>query len=215
MADGSVVIGISLDSEGFAESAAALENEIAAIGTDFSAVLAEHFGGESLSARMNEAMSMMASGLAGGAPLVTDAINRVSADLRGAVLGFGWQNLGGEIVSGIAAGVRAASGELVSAIRSVSAAAVSAAKNYYQIASPSALMREEVGVMISRGIAEGILDGSSSVAAALAAVSSVRPGSGAYTDSRTLNQTITLRDTDSSPYRTARRLRRESEAALR
>ena len=42
------------------------------------------------------------------------------------------------------------------------------AKDVFQIRSPSAKMRDEVGVMLSRGIAEGIFAGSSYIENALA-----------------------------------------------
>ena len=79
-------------------------------------------------------------------------------------------------------------------------------------------MRDEIGVMLSRGMAEGILDGGSYVRQAFAALETLsavpirqvqESGPG-----RTVVQYITLRDNDATPYETARAIRRESEALL-
>ena len=135
----------------------------------------------------------------------------------------GWHSIGANMISGVAAGVRAAGAEVVSAIRAVSRDAEEAVKSYYKIQSPSALMRDEVGVMISRGIAEGILAGGGAVEYALSGlVPADAGGRGASRGSaegngtgRGIVQNIYLRDSDSSPYRTAKRIRKESEAARR
>ena len=80
-------------------------------------------------------------------------------------------------------------------------------------------MRDEVGVMISRGIAEGILSGASYVNGAIAEVYGTREfGHNASSSGGmqgNVTQNIYLRDDDVSPYRTARRIRRESEAIFR
>ena len=91
-----------------------------------------------------------------------------------------------------------------------------AVREHFKINSPSALMRDEVGVMISRGIAEGITDGAGFIGRA---VDGVYAGYGekltAVQNGGSVTQNIYLRDSDTSPYQTARRIRRESEAAQR
>lgn len=130
-----------------------------------------------------------------------------------------WEAVGEDMMSGIASGISSAGTEVLAAIRSVAKQAETAVKEYYDIRSPSGLMREEVGVMISRGIAEGILSGAGFVNRAMETV-----GAGAERSRRTENgavgnrnvtQNIYLRDSDPSPYKTARRIRRESEAMFR
>lgn len=78
-------------------------------------------------------------------------------------------------------------------------------------------MRDEVGVMISRGIADGILSGVGYIGGAVEAVGQsterVRISDGIR--SGNVTQNIYLRDSDNSPYRTARRIKRESEAIFR
>ncbi len=130
-----------------------------------------------------------------------------------------WEAIGEDMMSGIASGIYAAGTEVITAIRSVARQAEMAVKEYYDIRSPSGLMREEVGVMISRGIAEGILSGAGFVNRAMETVGAgterVRRAENGAVGNRSVTQNIYLRDSDSSPYKTARRIRRESEAMFR
>lgn len=84
-----------------------------------------------------------------------------SADATVSSVGFA--SVGYQMVNGMAQGVQAKSGVLSSAITSVVRAAVNAAKAAADIHSPSRVMRNEVGVMLSRGTALGIQDGESYV----------------------------------------------------
>lgn len=130
-----------------------------------------------------------------------------------------WFSVGVAISEGIAAGITASAGAITAAVRSVSAKTMAETKKVYGIASPSKLMKEEVGVMLSRGIAEGILDGSRYIEASLAQVGQrtvlTESVSGASGGTGHVVQNIYLRDNDTSPYTTARAIRRESEAMLR
>ena len=72
--------------------------------------------------------------------------------------------------------------------------------------------------MISRGIAQGIAQGASEVGVTLGADSGPAAAQARQVGEAakgSLTQNIYLRDEDSSPYRTARRIRRESEAMFR
>lgn len=173
MADGSVTIGVVLDTETFASSIAAAQEQIRTM--------------------LLSAAEMFADG--------------------------GWSSVGADIVAGIASGIYAAESEAAAAIRAVAQHTETAVKDYYAIRSPSALMRDEVGVMISRGIAEGILSGAGFVSGAMESVGRsagrVHMAESGSAGGRSVTQNIYLRDSDSSPYKTARRIRRESEAAFR
>ena len=61
------------------------------------------------------------------------------------------------VMSGLAAGIRAGRSGVVSAIREAARAAVNAAKSELKIASPSGVFRDEVGVMAMRGFGVGAL----------------------------------------------------------
>ncbi|MBE6541059.1 MAG: hypothetical protein E7672_01265 [Ruminococcaceae bacterium] len=261
MADGSVTIGVSLDTSEIAASAANIEAQMSSLGTRMGASLSASIAavgiGDVLNSSLSDvnaavsaaaqriietmrlaaqnsallfrtsgwqtvgssAMSEIASGVRGGEGFVNHAVREVSSSAKGAFSTSGWVSIGEEIMSGVAAGILSAGREVVAAIKKVSLDADTAVKDYYQIKSPSALMRDEVGVMISRGIAEGILSGSSYVNGAMASVYGGRESRGVDSSLQgmkgSVTQNIYLRDDDASPYRTARRIRRESEAIFR
>ncbi len=262
MADGSVTIGVVLDTSSLAASVTNLEMQMSSLGqrisTSLSSSLMSAGIAESLGASLAGVTAMVAStaenitvsmrnaalasiaafsnagwqsagsaaaggiaaGVTSGSAQVTSAVQNVSNSARSAFSASGWSSIGHQIMSGVASGILAAGNEVIAAIRKVSAEANAAVKSYYQIQSPSALMRDEVGVMISRGIAEGILSGSSYVSGAMTSVYSAREGIGDGQSAvmgrqGSVTQNIYLRDDDASPYRTARRIRRESEAIFR
>ena len=256
MADGSVVIGVQLDTAAFAASAVQLENQIMTLGTRLNASLTASLAGtgvgESMtgaflsitaaassmaenlraavasgavsafaSAGWNQAgttaMNQMAAGVRSGGTGVTSAVRDITSQLRSALDSGSWASAGQNMMHSVAAGIRSAGADVIAAIRQVSAQTENAVKEHFRISSPSALMRDEVGVMISRGIADGITGGASFVGRAVESVYSgtkekiTAPG----TPGRSVTQNIYLRDSDTSPYQTARRIKKESEAAAR
>jgi phage-related protein len=67
--------------------------------------------------------------------------------------------LGTNIVQGIANGIKNGAGIVADAARNAASAAFDAAKKFLGIESPSKLMRDQIGVNFSKGMAEGIMDG--------------------------------------------------------
>lgn len=260
MADGSVIIGVTLDTSTLAASAANLELQFSSLGQRITAGVASSLTSAGIEASLGTALSGVttmvssmaenisaamrtaavnsisafasagwqnagsaasagiAAGVTAGSGQVNSAVRTVAESAKSAFSSGGWSSIGHQMMAGIAAGITSAGNEVVAAIKRVSAQAEAAVKSYYKIQSPSALMRDEVGVMISRGIAEGILSGSSYVSGAMNSVYAAREGAAAAGNSqssRSVTQNIYLRDDDASPYRTARRIRRESEAMFR
>lgn len=258
--DGSVIIGVNLDTSQVSSAAAALESQLSSLGVRLNQALyqpVEEMGiGEGImntingiaeaitassanvmasmsamaasaiqgftsapwSSAGNNAMSALNSGVSGGSGAVISSVKSIASQAQSAFSGGSWSSIGYSMMSGVASGILSAGREIVAAIQKVSSDAENAVKGYYKIQSPSALMRDEVGVMISRGIAEGILGGSSYVNSAMEELYSPLRGSyreAGQADSRTLTQNIYLRDSDSSPYLTAKRIKKESEAAFR
>jgi phage-related protein len=74
--------------------------------------------------------------------------------------------LGTNIINGIAAGIKNGAGIVADAARDAASAAFDAAKKFLGIASPSKLMRDQIGVNFSKGMAEGIMDGLPSIVGA-------------------------------------------------
>ena len=67
-----------------------------------------------------------------------------------------WGEIGSNIISGIARGISNGASAIVSAARSAAQAALNAAKRFLGIASPSKVMRDQVGKFIPEGMAIGI-----------------------------------------------------------
>lgn len=80
------------------------------------------------------------------------------------------------------------------------------------------ILWEEIDRNMMTGISDGILSGADFVNGAMETVGRgaerVR-GTESASGGRSVTQNIYLRDSDASPYRTARRIRRESEAIFR
>ncbi|MDO4175298.1 MAG: phage tail tape measure protein [Eubacteriales bacterium] len=74
-----------------------------------------------------------------------------------------WLSVGLNLAAGLAAGIRNGASSVISAATSIAKNAISAAKSALGIASPSRVMRDEVGIMISRGVAVGISNAESYV----------------------------------------------------
>ncbi|NEG54761.1 phage tail protein [Bifidobacterium platyrrhinorum] len=69
-----------------------------------------------------------------------------------------WGGLGRNVINGIKNGLMNAGGAIKDAIVGLAKNAWSAVKSFFGIASPSKLMRDTVGVMVGRGLANGIID---------------------------------------------------------
>lgn len=67
-----------------------------------------------------------------------------------------FKSVGRDIIDGIASGIRNGIDAVTSAARNVAERALTAAKNFLGIRSPSRKMRDEVGAMVSEGLAIGI-----------------------------------------------------------
>lgn len=68
-----------------------------------------------------------------------------------------WLNVGGYLASGLASGISRGASTVISAAANIARKAISAAKSALGIKSPSRVMRDQIGVMISRGVAVGII----------------------------------------------------------
>lgn len=98
------------------------------------------------------AMSLGQSALQAGQQFVQNIVGTLSS-LPGRML-----SIGANIVSGIVSGIQSKIGSIASSLLSGVNDAISAVKSKLGIHSPSRLMRDEVGVMIGRGMALGIDD---------------------------------------------------------
>lgn len=255
--DGSVTIGVSLDTTAVLSALSSLETRMASFGNGLSDALINPVMSVNLAAvvltsveemaaavtrsssRVRDAMYTLAqnaasafsavpwtntgvgavSSVAGGmdysAANVVNAARRIADNAASAMRSSAWHSIGYNMMDGVADGILSAGYEVVRAIERVARDAERAVKEYYRISSPSGLMRDEVGVMISRGIAEGIVSGSSYVSSAMEKVYPTGVKQKESVSGGGVTQNIYLRENEQSPYLTAKRIRKESEAVFR
>lgn len=105
-----------------------------------------------------ELIKELAGGLLKGIPDAVGKIPEIIQAVLDAIKGFAqdFVNIGFDLLSGMAKGIGNAVGSVVSKAKEVAGNVVNSVKNFLGIRSPSRLMRDEVGVMISRGLADGI-----------------------------------------------------------
>ena len=111
-----------------------------------------------------------------------------------------WGGLGRDVINGIKNGLMNVGGAIKDAIVGLDKGAWKAVKNFFGIASPSRLMRDTIGVVVGKGLADGIIDTGPVASNAFDAQSACHP---LTLDARTRNE----RDRD-----TAGTLRAQLEA---
>lgn len=122
-------------------------------------------GTQAMAAAMVSGMSIfrnaVTSGMAGAVSAVRSGVAQMVAAAntgRGMMLSAGLA-IGAALGQGIASGIRSQLGNVVAAATSVVTTAVAAARAAGGIQSPSTVMRDQVGVNLALGTAEGILKG--------------------------------------------------------
>lgn len=157
----------------------------------------------------------LAGGFRGAVSSLPQEAGTTATGVR-AAFGADWHRVGREMMAGLAAGIREGAGAVLQASSAVSAVVMRDTKAYYRIASPSAKMRDEVGVMLSRGVADGILAGQGEVEDAMRSLGRITVPQAAWTEKGggSYRQSITFQQAVASPYQTARAIRRQSEELL-
>jgi phage-related protein len=101
-------------------------------------------------------IGQLAAGLIQAIPQVLAAIPQIINSIVSTFKGWNWREIGSNIVSGIANGISSGASAIISAAQSAARAALNAAKRFLGIASPSKVMRDQVGKFIPEGMAIGI-----------------------------------------------------------
>ncbi|MCH1984548.1 phage tail tape measure protein [Ruminococcus sp. OA3] len=112
----------------------------------------------------------LSRGIRSGTSNAAGAATDVAASAYAGASQYDFSNIGYNMSAGIARGIYAGKSMTVEAAGNVAASAVAAAKSAAAIQSPSRKMRDEVGVMLSRGMAEGITDGRRDVVSSITEV---------------------------------------------
>ena len=92
---------------------------------------------------------------------VASAIGNIASTIVNGLMSLPGQlvSIGGKIIQGLVNGILSGVSSVVSAIGNVVSSAVSAAKNFLGIHSPSRVFRDQIGWMITQGMALGIKKG--------------------------------------------------------
>ena len=101
-------------------------------------------------------VNLLADGIRSLIETATSAISDVCTSLWDTVTTTDWLSLGADIINGIIEGLGDVAGALWSKLKSGFDDALSWAKNFLQIGSPSKVMADEIGKWIPLGIADGI-----------------------------------------------------------
>ena len=112
-------------------------------------------------------IAQLAAGLIQAIPQLVAKIPGIIAEVRSAFLSYDWLSLGSNIIAGIADGIKAGVSAIVDAAKNAAKAALDAAKDFLGIASPSKVMKKEVGRWIPAGMAEGIVENTKPVTDAM------------------------------------------------
>lgn len=110
------------------------------------------------------------NGIRGLAHAIPDALSNICSNAGNAFRRIDWGDIGYNIVRGIGNGIRDGADSIVRAAKDVARQALNAAKSFLGIHSPSRRFRDEVGVQIPAGEAQGIIENADMVEDAAAEV---------------------------------------------
>lgn len=113
----------------------------------------------------------LTAGLIKAVPSLIAQIPSIIKSIKNGFTSVNWSEVGKNIIAGIAKGIRNGLNEVVSAAKGVMSSSLSAVKKYLGIHSPSRVFEEQVGKMISFGLAEGIENNVSRVSSAMKKIS--------------------------------------------
>lgn len=116
-------------------------------------------------------MAALIEGVIGATYALMNVVPTLFQQLSNEFDGSSWWQIGSNIISGIAGGVRNAASGLISSVIEAASNALYAVKSFLGIRSPSTVMRDQVGKMIGLGMAEGITDSTRQVDAAMSKLS--------------------------------------------
>lgn len=101
-------------------------------------------------------IAQLVAGLIQAIPQLIASIPQIISGIVNAFASYDWMSIGGNIIQGIANGIASGVGVIIDAAKSAASAALNAAKEFLGIASPSKVMRDQVGRFIPEGMAVGV-----------------------------------------------------------
>ena len=120
-----------------------------------------------------EFLGSLISGIVQAIPDVLSSIGELIGDMVDSFLDYDWLSLGKSIIDGIVSGITNFGGAIWDALSGAVSGAFEGVKNFFGIASPSKLMRDQIGKFIPQGIAVGIEADADSVTDAMQELSNM------------------------------------------
>jgi tape measure domain-containing protein len=111
-------------------------------------------------------LGKLVAGVIKAIPQLVAALPQIIGAIWNGLTSVDWGNLGWNIIQGIKNGLLNAGAAIKDAIVGLAKGAWNAVKSFFGISSPSKLMRDTVGVMVGRGLANGIIDTTKTVSRA-------------------------------------------------
>lgn len=124
-----------------------------------------------------EVIGEVAKGLIQAVPTLVGKIPEIFKSVQKAFTDQDWLSIGKNIMKGVADGVKKGASAIADAAKDAAKSALDAAKNLLGIHSPSRVFRDQVGMMIPAGVAEGIEQNLSPIKGAMELVSDAALGS--------------------------------------
>lgn len=106
-----------------------------------------------------ELIGALISGLIQAIPSLIAAVPKIISAIWDTIMNTDWLSLGKNIIDGVIQGVKNAASSLISVFKDLASSALDAVKEFFGIASPSRVMRDQVGKMIPAGMAIGVEEG--------------------------------------------------------
>ena len=118
-------------------------------------------------------LGSLISGIVQAIPDVLSSIGELVGDMVDSFLDYDWLSLGKSIIDGIVSGITNFGGAIWNALKGAVSGAFNGVKKFFQIGSPSKLMKNEIGRFIPQGIAVGIEADADSVTDAMQELSNM------------------------------------------
>lgn len=129
---------------------------IASVASQILASIAEHF--PEMLQKGTELLGQVLTGIINAIPEIPGKVLEVANSIKDEFGKFDWLAIGKNVVEGIAQGISDFGDKIITAALNAAKGAFDGVKKFFGIASPSKLMRDEIGAYIPAGIALGIED---------------------------------------------------------
>ena len=124
-----------------------------------------------------ELIVTLATGLVDAIPELIAVMPEIIGAIWDTIVETDWIGLGQDIISGIVNGLKSMASSVWNAIKDICGDALQSAKDFFDISSPSKVMRDQVGKWLPEGMAIGIEDNSDVVDEAMSDLSDEAMGS--------------------------------------